>query len=303
MSPGEDMPDRKKSHRLSGIESILIATDLSGRSDKAVARGLELAAAYGAGVRIVHVVDDDQPKSLVEDEVLRAADIIEEAIRPVTARLGLTADIDIWRGQASVAIKTLADETKPDLLVMGAHRRQYLRDIFVGTTIERVIRTCSTPVLMVNLDVTVSYTRALAAVDLSQHSIDALKFAMRTSFLGCRDLTVVHAFLPLADGLMRYADVERGRIEEYVESVADEAHAAMLHLLTTEGLAALKPELLVEEGPAVDVIKAAVVRLKPALVVLGTRGQSGLRKVLIGSVANAVLRDVECDLLAVPAPQ
>ncbi|MDO9125915.1 MAG: universal stress protein, partial [Parvibaculum sp.] len=156
--------------------------------------------------------------------------------------------------------------------------------------------------LMVNLDPAIPYRRAMAAVDLSMHSIDALRFASRVSFLGCKDLAVVHAFLPLADGLMRYADVEQNKIEEYVVSVADEAHAAVLHMLANEGLTALKPELLVEEGAAIDVIKANVAKMKPELIVLGTRGQSGLKRVLIGSVANAVLRDVECDLLAVAAP-
>jgi len=186
---------------------------------------------------------------------------------------------------------------------MGAHRRQLLRDVFVGTTVERVIRTCERPVLMVNLDADTPYRMALAATDLSQHSVDALKFAAKVSFLGCDQLTVVHAFQPLADGLMRYADVEKSKIDEYVESVADEAHRAVLSMLAAEGLAALKPEVLVEEGDAIDVIKALIAKLSPSLAVLGTRGHTGLKRVLIGSVANAVLRDAECDLLAFPRPK
>ncbi|MCB8823361.1 universal stress protein [Microvirga rosea] len=43
-----------------------------------------------------------------------------------------------------------AASTGADLIVMGAHRKQLLRDILVGTTIERVIRTGPHPVLMVN---------------------------------------------------------------------------------------------------------------------------------------------------------
>lgn len=284
---------------ISGLKSILIATDLSGRSDKAVARGLALAAACGADVRIVHVVDDDQPKSLVDEEASRAADIVEQSVEPLATRLGISPSIDIWRGLPSIAIKALADEMGADLLVLGAHRRQFLRDVFVGTTVERVIRTSGKPVLMVNLDAAMPYRTAMAAIDLSQHSIDALRFAAQTAFLGCESLAVVHAFLPLADGMMRYASVEPNKIEEYVESVADEAHTAVLAMLKGEGLDKWKPELLVEEGAAIDVITAAVAKIKPELIVLGTRGQSGLKKVLIGSVASVVLRDVECDLLAV----
>ena len=46
---------------------------------------------------------------------------------------------------------------KPDLLVIGSHRRQILREVFVGTTAERTIRTAVCPVLMVNASPTTNY--------------------------------------------------------------------------------------------------------------------------------------------------
>jgi universal stress protein E len=64
---------------------------------------------------------------------------------------------------------------KADLIVMGAHRKELLRDIFVGTTIERVIRTGSHPVLMVNSEVEQSYSNVLAAVDMSEPSARAIR--------------------------------------------------------------------------------------------------------------------------------
>ena len=66
---------------------------------------------------------------------------------------------------------------KADLIVMGAHRKQLLRDIFVGTTIERVIRTGPYPVLMVNNEVQPPYRTALAAVDMSEASANAIRTA------------------------------------------------------------------------------------------------------------------------------
>jgi universal stress protein E len=47
----------------------------------------------------------------------------------------------------------MAADINTDLIVMGAHRKQFLRDVFVGTTVERVIRTGPYPVLMVNNEV------------------------------------------------------------------------------------------------------------------------------------------------------
>ena len=62
-----------------------------------------------------------------------------------------------------------------DLIVLGAHRKQLLRDIFVGTTIERVIRTSPYPVLMVNAEVEQDYRNVLAAVDMSEPSARAIR--------------------------------------------------------------------------------------------------------------------------------
>ncbi|MDX5364928.1 MAG: universal stress protein [Alphaproteobacteria bacterium] len=283
---------------LSGLKSILVATDLSSRSDKAVARGLSLAARFGARVKVVHVVDDDQPQALVDLEVARTAELLEESVRPFASRFSITPEIEIAKGIESEAIRAVADVMNADLLVLGAHRRQFLRDVFTGTTVERVIRTSGRPVLMVRLDSKLSYETAVAAVDLSRSSLDALEFASSASFLGCTSLILLHAYMPLASGFMRYASVGEEQIEDYSRSLANEALSALEGVANTTPLAGLSPELLVEEGGAVEVIGEVIASRSPQLVVMGTAGNSMLKNVLIGSVANAILRDAECDVLA-----
>ncbi|MFN4355301.1 universal stress protein [Parvibaculum sp.] len=284
--------------RLDGLKNILVATDLSGRSEKAVARGILLAAQYGARIKIVHVVDDDQPAVLADMEALRSADLLTESVRPHSERFSVTPEIEILRGIESEAIRIAADQMNADLLVLGAHRRQFLRDVFTGTTVERVIRTCERPVLMVRLDIEETFEKAVAAIDLSKPSIDALEFASSVSFFGCSSLMLLHAYLPLASGFMRYASVEEDRIEDYARALASEARSALENIARTMPLAGLKPELLIEEGAAAEVIAGVISRKSPQLVVLGTTGNSILKNLVIGSVANAVLRDAECDVLA-----
>ncbi len=282
----------------SGLKSILVATDLSGRSDKAVARGLALAARFGARIKIVQVVDDDQPQDLADVEASRAAEILEESVGLHAARFSITPEIEIVRGIESEAIRIAADAMDADLLVLGAHRRQFLRDVFTGTTVERVIRTSGRPVLMVRLDASASYETALAALDLSKPCLDALEFAAGASFLGCASLILLHPYMPLASGFMRYASVGEDQIEDYSRSLADEALSALEGVTNTMPLAGLSPELLVEEGGAVEVINEVIAGRSPQLVVLGTSGNSMLKHMLIGSVANAILRDADCDVLA-----
>lgn len=283
---------------LPGLKNILVATDFSGRSRKAVARGISLAARFGARIRVVHVVDDDQPEVLVALEESRSAELLAEEVRPFAEKFGVTPEIGIVKGIESEAIRIAADEMDADLLVLGAHRRQFLRDVFTGTTVERVIRTCERPVLMVRLDIDEDYRTLVAAVDLSKPSVDALEFASSVSFFGCSSLILLHAYLPLASGFMRFASVGEERIEDYAGALADEARSALENLAKTIPLAGLKPELLIEEGGAVEVIKSVAKTRSPQIIVLGTTGNSMLKTIAMGSVANVILRDAECDVLA-----
>jgi Universal stress protein family len=61
----------------------------------------------------------------------------------------------------------------------------------------------------------------------------------------------------------------------------------------------LEHPLLVEEGDPVEVIRRAVAGWDADVVIIGTRGHTGLKRVLLGSVADAALRTLECDVLAV----
>ena len=78
--------------------------------------------------------------------------------------------------------------------MLGAHRRDLLRDVFVGTTAERVMRHGDRPVLMVNRPPAGPYRGVLAAADLDEGSAHALRTAAALGLLDGADLTVLHAF-------------------------------------------------------------------------------------------------------------
>ena len=95
-----------------------------------------------------------------------------------------------------------AADVGADLIVMGSHRKQLLLDIFVGTTIERVIRKGPFPVLMVNNEAQRRYENVLAPVDLSDASVNALQVALSTGLIDPNRVTILHAFFPVAKGKM-----------------------------------------------------------------------------------------------------
>jgi universal stress protein E len=165
------------------MERILVATDFSERSRPALRRGLSLARQFGSELTILHVTDSDRPERFVEEERRGAAMAIRELVEKVGGQGLATAPSVIARaGDPFRVIVDEADRLKADLVVMGAHRKRLLGEVFTGTTVERVMRLGRQPVLMVNLDSEAPHGNVLAAVDLSQASAHALRTAQRPSW-------------------------------------------------------------------------------------------------------------------------
>lgn len=196
-----------------------------------------------------------------------------------------------------------AREQQADLIVMGAHRKHLLRDIFVGTTIERVMRTGNAPVLMVNAYPNGAYRRVLLAVDLSEASARAARAAKALGFLASSDVLIVHAFRPYAKALLGRTGAHQDVITKHVVHTAAEVASELTSFLDREDLNDERYKILLEEGDPFGTIRDSVRRQNPDLLVIGTRGHTGLKRLLLGSVADEVLRQVECDILAIPPEQ
>jgi universal stress protein E len=279
---------------------ILAATDFSTRSHRALRLAGLLAQAKNAELALVHVVDDDQPNDLVEIESGEAKRILSEQITAIAELRGARCCPMVVPGDPFDGILRTARSIQADLIVMGAHRKQLLRDIFVGTTIERVIRAGPYPVLMVNNEVKHPYAKALAAVDMSEPSANAIRAAKSVGLIGDEGLTIIHAFFPLAKGKMSVAGIDRAAIDEYVADERERAVDEVAAFLEANDLGGLSLSLRVEEGGPFEVISRAVEQTKPDLLVIGTHGRSGLLKALVGSVTEEALRRLDVDILAVP---
>jgi universal stress protein E len=197
---------------------ILAATDFSTRSQRALRRAGLLAQAGGAELTLVHVVDDDRPKNLVEIEMREAERILAEKISAMAELRGAQCRSLVVAGDPFDGILRSAGAIGADLIVMGAHRKLLLRDIFVGTTVERVMRTGPHPVLMVNNEVRQPYRNVVAAVDMSEPSANAIRAARSAGLIGDESLTLLHAFLPLGKHRMSVAGINHTAIDEYVAS-------------------------------------------------------------------------------------
>jgi nucleotide-binding universal stress UspA family protein len=278
---------------------ILAATDFSTRSNRALRQAGMLAQVGNVQLHVVHVVDDDQPKELVCMEKREAERLLNEQLNSMPELRGVQPRPMVLAGDPFDGILRAAAGVRADLIVMGSHRKQILLDIFIGTTIERVIRNGAFPVLMVNNEAQRRYEEVLIPMDMSEASATALRIAESTGLVGERRTTLLHAFWPVAEGRM-FRGVNQAGVDEYVASERQSAMDGLAAFLVANNLGAGGWTLRIEDGGVMEVISRAVAEMRPDLLVMGMHERSGLLRMFIGSVTEEALRSLNIDILVVP---
>jgi len=280
---------------------IVVATDFSTRSDRAVRRAMMLAKQCDAELMLVHVVDDDQPAYLVDAQIAAARALLDEIAETLRQIDGVAARTKVASGDAFVGILTAADEVNGRLIVMGPHRR-LLRNAFAGTTVERTIARSRRPVLMAAGVPSAPYDRVLIAVDLDDASRSAAEQVRGLGLLQGTDVAVMHAFDAPAEGMMKRAMSEPEAIDHYVAGEERRADARFEAFLGEVGLGAARQLLVPINGTAARTILECARAENAALIVVGTRQRSGLKRFLLGNSAEEILADADRDTLIIPQP-
>lgn len=281
------------------MKTILVATDFSTRSDRALRRATLLAKQHRAKLEIIHVIDNDRSERLVASEQADARGLLDELEATIVSVDGVECRARLVLGLPYDGVVHAADELEADLIVMGPHRRETLKDMFVGTTVDRVIRKSRRPVLMANGVPTGSYSNVLIATDMSPGAARAIAATKTLGLLQGTRVGVLHAFSAPSYRLMVRASVTSSELKDYIESERIDAGRELGIWLRQVGL---KPDFEMLELPELSTANLIneCARLKKAeLIVIGTKGSSGLEKVLLGSVAEDVLRRARVDVLTV----
>lgn len=282
------------------MKKIMMATDFSERSDRALRRATLLARQFDAPLSIVHVVDDDQPRRIVESERNTASELLRELRSTLQEFDGISCDTRVVLADAFVGIARAVEEEAPELLVIGPHRRQALRDVFVGTTAERTIRSVTCPVLMVNAPPVGTYGHVMLTTDLSAGAERAAGTSVALRLMDGADVSVLHVYDAPATRLAMSHTVPSDNREVYLENLRKEAAANLAQFVKKTGVRSQRQ--LVRLGlnaPATEILKTAKDEAAD-LVILGTEGRKGVSKFFLGSVAENVLRMADRDVLAVP---
>jgi nucleotide-binding universal stress UspA family protein len=280
-----------------GVKKLLIATDLSARSDRALRRAVSLAQRLGASLEILHVVDDTVPSSIVDQYEEAAKSTIGQLLAVIPEAAGVKPQLEFVRGQAYEAIMQRATRIDAELIVLGITRHTAF-ELFRGTTAERIIRLGDLPVLMVKDPPGDDYARVLVATDNSPAATRAVGCAL--AIAPGAEFRLLHVIHVPFKGLLGSEAVRQMRAEQeqhFMDTLRKEIHG----LATKLAMDPPKTTTLVQEGEIHDAIRGQVAQFKPTLLALGTHGRAGLRHALIGSVAEDMLSDPPADILVAKA--
>ena len=289
-------------HEDGTLSHILVATDFSTRSDRALRRATLIAKRLKSSLLLVHVVEADQPHRMIEAERSEALRVLEETVRTSCEADGVSADCRVVVDDVFSGILSAAEEFGADLIVLGPHRSRF-RDVFIGTTVERVVRRSRLPLLVAIQPPSARYERTLLAVDFDEASKAAARGALRMGIFDRSAVTIMHGFDAVAVGMMQRSVEKPGAIEDYVTGERAAAERRLRDFSEELGLPPTHRSAVAIKGNAARSIIESAHDERADLVVLGTSRKSGVKRLLIGSVAEQVLRDAERDILVFPADQ
>jgi len=287
-------------------QRILVATDFSPAAELAQRLALDLARAFDAELHVVHVqvlLDDPHLEEKHQLELDRLLESSEQrrrmALEVPPSESEVPVQTHLVRGlSASEAIAETASDLNCDLILMGTHGRRGFTHLLLGSVAEHVVRTARVPVLTVRPDSVVppkGIRSILVPHDFSDHSTTAVDVAAAWARDLGAEVTLLHAVEPVVYPEFYAVDLLPDEMISRLRPRSEEAlrRAAEKHL---EGVT-VNVDVVV--GRAGDTIVAEAASRNHDLLVMGTRGLSGLEHLLLGSVAESVLRRCALPMLAV----
>ncbi|WP_437573713.1 universal stress protein [Sorangium sp. So ce887] len=298
-------------HAPGRFRSLLVPMDLSPASDRVIGRTALLPLADDARITLLHVVPEGlKPLSQerAENDARKALQAEVEALARTLPRT-VTIRHAVRGGAPAVEIVQHAAAVAADLIVVGRGGGRGIRDLFLGSTAERVVRQARLPVLVVRQRPRAPYRHPALALALDDAGRDVVTSLLRVIPPPRPTISVIHAYdAPYLKSA--YPSLSMEEAEQYCEEYRRKALLELAQILAAALAEANVPpddapawKTRVKYGSPRVLIEKAVKKAENDLLVLGTQGRSGVAHAFLGTVAGDVLRAVACDVLVVPSSQ
>ena len=284
------------------MKRILVPLDGSRLSEAIVPLAEALARDYEAALLLVRAL---RTLNSAEAEV-KAQEEAEIYLRgmadELTAR-GLRVEWKVWYDEPDRAIADAARFNAVDLITMTTHGRGGLSRLMFGSVAESLVRMAPVPVLLVRGELAWypgGLRKIVVPLDGSERSEAILPVVERLA--GPFDLAI--ELLRAIEPLPAYAaaEISSARTEEMIALEEADAEGYLRKVATPLEAKGLRVARCVGRGLAVDVILRRAEETGAGLVAMSTHGRTGVGRLLIGSVAERVLRSAPVPVLLWKAP-
>ena len=285
------------------FHSILVPVDGSILAEAAIPHALTLAERARSKVQFVFVYQDRLP--------LEPVDLAWQYLLQLTARarerLGDSVSSALLHGPVAANLVKQARKIGADLVIMTTHGRGGLERAWLGSVTDQLIRRIGMPVLVIRpVDGVVAPqaqpSEILVPLDGSTLAETALPPAAALARLWDAELTAVQIVYPAPivaepgravpeTSIQELTAIARASAEEYVRLTAER--------LRVSGVKASGMALMGTDGPAQQLRELA----RPgqvSLIAIATHGRGGIRRFILGSVADKLVRTAEVPVLVVP---
>ena len=272
------------------------ATDLSSAIDTAIDSRICLKCLGRYGIDEIDLVTVTSPNITAG---MPGSDIAGQTKRGLQRQQqqleseGFTVNTHIVRGTPHRRINGLAEQVHADLIIAGSRGQSPLKQRFIGSTVRNIARTAVSPLLVqriVERDGSPEvankhlFRRMLYATDFSENAERAFEQFHRT-----REATHEATLLHVRPPDRRAGDDGVDDAEQRLESMAETLRETGIETTT-----------MVRDGEAVEEILTAESEIDPTTVLLGGRGRSRLRRLLLGSTSEDVTARADSNVLLVP---
>jgi len=266
------------------LERLLLATDRSQFSDGAIREAINFAVKCSSKLYVLSVLETNPEYETIGSDAFEKeeAEVTAhlESVRERASRDGLACETIFLHGaEPHQEIVDTALEKKVDMIVIGRRGRKGLMKVLMGEVASKVIAHAPCKVLVVPRAAKIEYKTILAATDGSDHANAALTEAIAIAKRCGSHLIALSA--------MR---------DETEREEAAALSGRAVEMAQQEGVSA---EAVTPVGRSFDVIVETAGGRGVDLIVMGTYGKTGLRKILMGSSTEKVIGKAGCAVLVV----
>ncbi|MCF6351689.1 MAG: universal stress protein [Cyclobacteriaceae bacterium] len=276
------------------MKKILLPTDFSGSSKKAIEMAITLAKNFETEVILLHVLPDFTKSTSVLDLMSKNVHFQLSKIQEYLHKGGVkTGEPVIQIGNTYHNIIEFANKLDVNLILMGSGKKSAEEPFKLGITSENVIRNSDIPVWIVKDDTSTNISSIVCPVDFSKPSKRALTNAIHLARVFKAELSVFTVIRPPSESFMGLGTV----IDQEQQLIAEKQRELFNAFLTKFDFDGIEYSKKVLTGKPYKEILNNINSSANTLLIMGTTGKSGITKLLIGSVTEKVVREVPCSFI------